>query len=160
MSLVNTITVDLSLNELTLTSTNNSAPVETIQFSEANNTVTFGSRAAIALSSSDFMNLLNQLIIFEAAIIYNFNPGSVFMMPFNSFVSTEVNNVAQNIWTLVCNELNGPPIISYSASLSSKSVSLIARPSAITIPFSEWADIIASLKDFQASVGNYLGVPL
>jgi hypothetical protein len=155
MSLVNVITVDLSANTATLTSTSGATAVETIEFVQSTGNITFSSRASIGLNLTDFNNLLSQTVLLQNAIITNFNPGNIFITPFNSFVSNEHYISFTNSWTLVCNESSDPTIVSDYADKGAMLITLASRPASITFPFSEWVMLLQSQKHYQTSVNNF-----
>jgi hypothetical protein len=156
MSLVNTSIVDLGAGTVTFSSISSPTTVENIVFTASSNQITFGIIPGITLDPDDFYTLLNQLTIFQTAIIYNFTLGTVFNNPFNSFVSNEHYISFTNSWSLTCNEVSGPAIVEYYASQSSNNIAISARSGAITIPFSEWVDLLASLKHYQTSLSTFL----
>lgn len=160
MSLVNTILVDLSAGQVTLASTESGVAVETIQYSMSTGEITISARTAITISGTDFMTLLNQIVIFQTAIIYNFTPTTIYIVPFNSWVCNESYISFTNAWTLVCNENGGSQFIDYYGTQSNGNVELITRAANLTIPFSEWVQLLVNLKHYQVSLSNFFGIPL
>jgi tricorn protease-like protein len=155
MSLVNIVTVDLSGNTIRLVSHSGATLVEQITYSQSTKQITFAITPRISLNLVDFNNLINQIVIFQTAIVYNFSPGSSFVTPFNSFVSKENYIPISNSWTLQCNEMAAPIIVSYTGSHSLLNIALAARASAIQIPFSEWVMLLASQKHYESSINTF-----
>jgi hypothetical protein len=160
MSLVNTILVDLSANDVTFTSVQGATTIENIVYNPGSGTVTFASLSANVISGPDFMTLLQQLTIFQNANIFNFSPGSTFIVPFNSFQTNEHYISFSNAWSLSVNEVSGPTISQYYADGSSGNIDISARSAPITIPFSEWIVYLAALKHYQSSVSTFFNIPI
>jgi hypothetical protein len=158
MSLVNTNVVDLAGGTVTFDSLSGVTAVENITYDQSSNNIVFSIIPGISLSGTDFITLLNQITIFQTAIVYNFSPGSAFITPFTSFVSNEHYISFTNAWSLTCNESSGPSIISYYGTQSNSQIDISERANPITIPFSEWVVLLASLNHYRQSITAFFGI--
>jgi hypothetical protein len=156
MALVNLIEINLTSNTASLTSTYLSNVVETIAYTQSSNNISFAPRSEISISGADFNVLVSQVNILATAIIANFNPPVTNTTPFNSFNSSEVFISFTNSQSLICNENGGSDIVSYYGTQSTGIVSLLNRPSTITIPLTEWIMLITSLNHYNNDIINLL----
>lgn len=155
MVLVITITVDLAAKTVILNSTSSGNLVENITYSQALNQVTFATRPDILISISDYMSLINQINIFQTAILFNFIPSVIATTPFGSCENLENHDSIANTWGLACIYGASPRVINYSCSGSTKLVDLIALGSSKTIEFPEWLYLLPALNHYKFSLTNF-----
>ena len=100
MANVITISNDLVNGTVTLAVTNSGHPIETITYTNSNQTLAFSSRVALTIPGSDFLAFLSELVIFQKVILSNFSSANLFVtVPFTSFNNMESNNTTT--WTMV-----------------------------------------------------------
>jgi hypothetical protein len=157
MSLVSTITVDLSANTVTLNCTDSSTLVENIVFNLSANTVTFSITPGVTISDIDFDVFTAQIKVFQTAILSNFNVNQFQTSPFTKtqVIEAFVSFVAE--WILQIGINSAANFISYTAAQGTSQVTFNARGTAQTLNFSEWMMVYPALNHYQVSVGNYLG---
>lgn len=158
MALVNTITVDLAAKTVVLNSTSGGNLVENITYSQSVNQITFLTRPDIVISGIDFLNLTNQINIFQTAILFNFSPNINATIPFNSCDNSENHDSVNNLWGLACIYGASPRPINYSAIGSNNTVDLIARGSSKTIEFPEWLNLLNGLNHYRVSIRNFFSL--
>lgn len=158
MVLVSNIVIDNTAGTAVLSMMIGSDLVETITFQNSNNQVTFLERAELFISGKDFLDFMDQLKIFEVAILFNFNPNQFQTEPYSQTITTNTLDTGSGQWNLTVDSLGEPFIIEYSAILSTIMMMLHKRNNAKTIEFSEWITTLARLKNYQLQVRNYFSL--
>lgn len=158
MALVNVITIDLVAKTAVLTSTSAGNGVETITYTNSTNQITFSTRADIVISGADFINLIDQINIFQTAILFNFAPNAFATIPFGSCDNSEVHDIVNNNWNLACIYGASPRAINYSGLGASKTVDLLARASPKIIDFPEWIYCLYALNHYRISIRNFFSI--
>jgi hypothetical protein len=158
MALVNTLTVDLTANSVVLNAMVATNLVDQLTYSQSANTVTFAIRPAITISGNDFITLIEQFKLFQAAILTNFNPPQFATIPFTGVVTNETYVSFINQWELQINVGGSGNFVSNSATFSTFMVSLNNRTVSQTLNFSEWMLVLPAFIHYQTSVFNFFGV--
>lgn len=158
MALVNTLTVDLSANTVTLTSTYLGNNVEVLTYSQSANTVVFSSRSSITVSGIDFLNFIAQIKLFQAAILLNFNANQFQTSPYTGVNINEVYVSFINQWECQISIASAANFINHSASLGTQLVTLGNRSSQQILNFSEWIVVLSALNHYDISIKNYFGI--
>ena len=157
MALVNTILIDLAGSTASLTTTSGGNLVETITF--ASNQMTFSLRADIIISGSDFLTFIQQVNLFQAAVIKNFTVNLITSLPFGECDITNAHDSGANTWNLILNYVAlTHPTINYLSTLSGKTVELITRSSSKTLTFPEWIYCIQQLNQYYLQIQSYFSL--
>lgn len=155
-NIISTIVVDLVANTVTLTATQGVHTIGKITYSSPSNQITFAARAAISLDKIDFINLMNQVPIFQNVISSNFPFNNNSAIPFSSMDCVENNNLVSHAWTIVCIVGSTPDLINYSASSVTQLVTLAHRAADKTIEFPEWKYVMYCLNHYKNSINYFL----
>jgi hypothetical protein len=160
MVLVNTLVVDLSGQTVTLTVTSAGSPVETITYTFSSNTLQFASRSLINISGTDFLTLMQQINLFQTAIIFNFNVNVITSTPFTEVQNIEDNITGTNQWEFYSVTGYSPTgrTLDYTALGSNATVNLNNRQFAVTVNFPEWTLMLQALNHFKGSVQQFLNI--
>lgn len=158
MSLVNTLLVDLASSIVSFTSNNGVNDIESIAYDNNTKNITFNSVSGAILSGADFTVLMNQVLIFQTLITNNYSPGTAYYQPFDSYVAEEKYDTGIFGQTLTCSEEGQNNLMDFQATPSNDKVLKAERTDALTIPFSEWIMVIASLAHYQQSVRVLFGI--
>lgn len=154
MANVNNITIDLTANTAVLNITNGGNTVDNITYTQSSNNLVFSNRPLINISRIDFLNMLNQFIIFQQAILNNFSSNIFSTTPFTEVQNVETNNTGGNTWDFYSVN-NYSPIgrtVDYSALGSNQTVNVKNRQFSITLSFPEWVYLLQALQHYNASV--------
>lgn len=158
MVLVSNIVIDNIDETAVLTVSFDGSLVETISFDNLNNLITFNERGELFISGQDFIDLIEQIKIFEVAILFNFNPNQFQTEPYSQILSENTLDLGTGQWNLIVESLGDPFIIEYSGILSTITEMLHKRGSAKTIEFSEWIVVLSRLKNYQLQIRNYFSL--
>lgn len=155
MVLVTNIVIDQTLGIATMSVTQSGNTVENINYTHANNQVTFGLRPDISITFTEFLDFAAQIIIFETAIIFNFNPNVFLTSPFYSANNTESHDSILNKWNLVCIYGATPRVCNYSADKASFLILLANRSGPKTLEFAEWLYWLIILDHYSKSIKGF-----
>ena len=158
MALVTSLIVDLVAETIILTCTVFGTIVEEITFENSNNQMSFKERGEVFVSGIDFMELVEQIKIFEVAILFNFSINNSQTLPYNQVITDNTLDSQASQWNLTISSVEEPWIVEYSAILSSIEVMLHKRGSEKVIEFSEWLVVLKTLKNYQVQVRDYLNL--
>jgi hypothetical protein len=156
MALTNTLAIDLSANTIISTTLSGVSTVDILTYTQSTNTITFGSRSAISISATDFLQLLSNVFVFQTAILFNFKPNQNAAFPYTSVTITESN--ATSHYDLTVQAGGGSPVINDSAILSGQTVQLSSRPAIHILNFPEWLQVYGELSRYQNSVRQFFGI--
>lgn len=160
MALVNSIVIDLGAKTASLTSTSSGSPVETITYSFSSNQVTFNNRSLINILGTDFLTLIAQVNLLQAAILSNFPVIQYANVPFTEVQNVQTNLVSSNQWNYYCVTSYSPTgrIIDYSALGSNTTVNLNNRQFSMTINYPEWIYILQALNYYNVGVKSFFNL--
>lgn len=153
MALTTTIVVDTSVNTIVLSSSSIDGAVETITYDAVTNQVTIAARSAILINFVEFLNLCDQINIFETAILFNFSLVNILTTkPFIQVASTELHDVGAGNWNLTCSPLTGSNICEYQATKSTLKFYMVSRDADVILEFPEWVLFLQSLNHYRLSI--------
>lgn len=158
MSLVNLITVDLSANTCTLNCTASATLVDNLSYTQSSNTVTFGITPGISLTGQDFVTFVEQMKIFQTAILTNFQPPQFLTQPFTEVKIDEHYISFINSWSMVINIGGASAFVSDICDHATGHVALNARAAPQILNFSEWVMVLAEFSHYEVSIRNFLGI--
>ena len=154
MALVTTIVIDLLNSTGVLTVKDGVNFVETVTYSV--NSITFSSRPLISISVSDFLNLLNQINIFQTALIYNFSPVIQYLNSGSN--CKEINDINLNTLDLTCTYGNTPDAVNYTGTKSTQLIKLQNRANPKTLTYQYWIDLLSYLIHYSKSIKLFMNV--
>lgn len=152
MALISNIVISLEDGTAVLAVTRSGDVVETISYENIGQTVTFASRDDITITSSEFIDLCNQVNILQTAILFNYLVNQLATTPFSVVSCIERNAITTWDFTFSLVDIPDPNVADYSDVIADSQVFLAGRHGNKILQFPEWIYFLQSLTHYRKSV--------